>query len=219
MVSIVINLFSEYFLLLRLYVYSLFNPKVPHAFQFGERGYVVLIWGATANWYWLAAIARVLNKHGFKIYVPNEIGRNTQSIPVIAEKVYNYIKAQSLRKVIFVSHSKGGLVAKYILDHFNDEDRIVQSISISAPYHGSVLGYFDIFNITESTPGSQFLRRENTNSKNNSKIVQLYSELDNHVIPRSNLILVGATNIMIDCIGHTRILEDKKTVEEILKYV
>lgn len=202
------DLIKEYLLIGRLKLKK--NELIPKSWGEGTKGNMVLLPGLNEKYVFLEKLADFFNNSGYKIHVvkydPND------KIENITEVVANYIKNMGLKRVILLGHSKGGLVAKYLMDYFPKVNRvIIKSISIATPYGGSLLGYFRIWNSWHLRPGSEILIKVRKKNENLSKIINIYSRVDNHVIPNRNLVLDGAKNIMVDMVGHTRIVESEET--------
>jgi hypothetical protein len=66
-------------------------------------------------------------------------------------------------------------------------------------------------------PSSKEIKNILNSNINYPNIYNIYPTIDNHVLPNKNLILNGAKNIKVNVVGHTRILEAKKTLKTILK--
>lgn len=185
--------------------------------KIGEKRNVLLIQGISETFVYLKTIGNALNNDGYRInfltsYSPND------KIENIAEKIVEFIKNKNLQNLNIITHSKGGLVARYISQNYRDIDQRIKTIfTIATPHHGSLFAHL-VKSQKQMLPNSEFLKNLNSTSSN-SKIINIYPRIDNHVIPNSSLILKGAKNIKLDIIGHTRILEDKKTMEEIKKYL
>ncbi|MBP9782029.1 hypothetical protein KBC89_05235 [Candidatus Woesebacteria bacterium] len=208
---------TEYVLIIKYKCRSVLVRKPPTAWSQGSRGNVVIVPGFGETWTGLATIATSLNTDGYKIFVVHDLGRNFVPLESGVRMVKNLIAQENLKNVVLLSHSKGGVIGKLLLDDQDFSKRIQQSISIAVPYKGSIFGYPRILSLAELIPGSCEIKSLNSATKNNSKILNLYPTLDNHVIPNRNLILEGANNICINIVGHTRILEAKETIAVILE--
>lgn len=219
MLKTIIDLISEYLLILKKQIKSLVFTKPPEKWQRGIKGNIILLPGFAETWIFLDTISNALNQLGFRIYVIKPLGRNLEPIEIQLEKVKKFIEFESIQEFILLSHSKGGLVAKLLLDDPIYSERIKKSISIAVPYKGSLWGLLYIFSLKQLVPKSNIIERVNASSDENSKIVNLYPKLDNHIIPNRNLLLGKAKNMCINIIGHSRILESKETLDNVIKKI
>jgi triacylglycerol esterase/lipase EstA (alpha/beta hydrolase family) len=181
----------------------------------GNKGNVILIPGFNENYIFMDTIASALYKEGYAIHVLPQLncrGKLEQE----AAKVSEYILNNELKTVILLGHSNGGLIAKVCLDNYPGiTNPIKRIITISTAWKGNVLGYINLFNLNEIRTDSPLIYKIFSNKNNLNKITNIYAKIDNHVIPNSNLLLPGATNILIDIVGHTRVLESPNTRDDI----
>jgi hypothetical protein len=211
----VFELDVEYLNIVKKHIEALFFINPPKKWREGTRGDIVLLPGFAETWVFFRTIGNGLNLLGYRIHTIGSLGRNFDSINVSVAKVKKFIESNHLQNIILLSHSKGGIIAKTLLDDPELSMIIKQSISIAVPYRGSFLGYTQILSLHEFTPTSTIIKEVNRLSVNNSKIINLYPKIDNHVIPNKNLLLEGANNICVNIIGHNRVLETKETFEKI----
>lgn len=216
---LIIDLLKEYLLIIQ---YSFLGKIKKHPYNWinGEMGDVVLIPGINENYYFLSTLGNELNNLGYKVHVLDN-WNSRENIKLIAEKLSEKITKLNFNNAYIIAHSKGGLVAKYYLDNYNNSNKVKKIISISTPYGGSKLARLNIFNsLNEMSLRSEILSHIIKNEFNNQKIINIYPKFDNHVIPNKNLYLEGAKeNIMIDIVGHTRILKSKELFEIIKKHI
>lgn len=217
LLAILIQFIEEYLLIVRKQIATLLFRTPPQQWNIGPKGNVIILPGFTETWTFLQTCADYLNKLGYRIYVVDTLGRNTSPIKADVEKVKQFIDTKKLDNIIFLTHSKGGIIAKFVIDDLRYASRVKQSISIACPYGGTIWGYLRIFLLAELMPESTIPKQIMNSPERNSKIINFYPKLDNHVIPNKNLILPGAKNICINVIGHTRILEAEATLNIIEK--
>lgn len=214
--NVVTEFIKEYALITKRRLQSLFISQPPTKWQKGERGIVYILQGLGEHFIFFTTIARALNERGFRIELISNLN-SLRPVKEIAGLVVEDLKLKKIDSLFFLSHSKGGLVAKFILDNYPKiNSKVIKSISIASPYGGSVLGYFRYLSAGELVPHSLLMTELASRTDNNHKIVALYPKKDNHVIPNSNLLLKGAKNICLPTIGHTLILEDPRTIEIII---
>lgn len=194
--------------------------KSPKNWNHGEKGNVVIIPGYAGKYCNLATIAEFLNNKGYRI-IPVPKVNSTDKIEVIKNQIINYIKKHKLNKLYFLAHSKGGLITKIILDENKDIfNNTILAFTIATPYKGTLFGNINMRNVDELSQNSRIIEQLNKSNVANSKIINIYSKTDDVIIPNESMYLKGAkANIMIDELGHNRILENRDTLKVIEKYI
>ena len=171
----------------------------------GERVPVVLLPGIFETWRFLRPLAEHIHAAGHPVHVVTALERNRMSVPEAAALVRRHLEEHDLDGVVIVAHSKGGLVAKYLMGMPDSGPRIRSAVTVSTPYAGSSLARFiplpSIRALAPSTPG---LVRLALSRAVNAQIVSVWGWFDPHVPEGSRL--EGARNIELDVGGHFRIL-------------
>jgi len=215
--KIILYIFAEYLLILRIHLKSFLYRNPPAKWLKGTKGDIILLQGFSETWLFLEKIGNTLSSAGYRIHVIGKLNHNRLSISKSSRIVEEYIQKHKLKNIIFISHSKGGIIAKYFIDHSIDNRLVKYSISIATPYKGSWLGYLKLLFLYELLPSSKILK--GLKQENNYRFLNIYAKLDNHIIPSKNAILSGAKNVCINIVGHTRILEAMETIQEIQKFL
>lgn len=175
---------------------------------------VLIIPGFGANWEAFFDIAQELYELKLKIHVVQEVNPY-ESIKTSGEKILNYVNNNKLDNLIIVSHSKGSLITKYILDNSTEiTNDVLLVITIGAPFQGAKAAHYFVgnpLNLKEISPDSNYVK--NLRTDNNEKIVNLIPKRNFRTIGRSQL--KGAENILIDCYGHSNFLHKKEVIEKI----
>lgn len=180
---------------------------------------IILIPGYLEKWNFLRKIANPLSHAGHPIYVVENLGYNTREIHYSAELIRELINKNSLKNVILISHSKGGLIGKYLLS-FNNVDGIEKLITVATPWAGSsIINFIPLKSAQELNPKSEIIEKLKLQDKINHKIVSIYGIYDNHVWPTKSCHLDGAKNIEINTHGHHTILFDKNVIKIVEKEV
>jgi triacylglycerol lipase len=175
---------------------------------------IILIPGVRAKWQFLKFIADSLAAQGYPIYVVEKLGYNRQAIDHSAKLVRELIDEKKLDNVIIVAHSKGGLIAKYLLAFANQDNRVKKVIAIATPWQGSeAVNFLPGKAYQELRPSSPMIAELNRQAAVNDKIVSIFGSFDNHVWPTESCRLDGAKNIQVDIYGHHKILFDKQVCE------
>ena len=187
----------------------------PPEWEYGKRGDVILIQGFGGTWSYLTKIGNLANKMGYKVHTLPKLKNNIAPVHKCSQILEEYLHENSITKAVVVAHSKGGVIAKYFLVNSKLANRITKVVSLSSPFKGTLLGYLDIFNSKELTPGSKLLQDLEKATTINKMFVNLYPRVDNLVIPNKNLVLKNAQNIKIDMVGHLRILISDKALKHV----
>ena len=217
LLEIISGIIQEYIFMIHNYCRSFMPMSVPNSWQNGERGDVILIQGFNERLFTFKKIGNFVNALGYKVYHIKKLDRNFITLAEGVKIIKQFILENNLEEVVLLSHSKGGLIGKYLIDDTEVNTYIKCSISIATPYHGSILGRLRWLSLYELMPNALHYKTMHLTTENNYKIFNLYPRIDNHVIPNRNLILKGANNIQIDVIGHSRIMGSEKTFKEIKK--
>ncbi len=179
---------------------------------------IILIPGYLEKWNFLRTIANPLSHAGHPIYVVKNLGYNSKEIHFSSKLVFELINEFNLKDVVIISHSKGGLIGKYMLSFNNDDGVIEKLIAVATPWAGSnIVKLVPHKSAKELHPKSEIIEKLKQQDKINHKIVSIYGVYDNHVWPTKSCHLDGAKNIEVNTHGHHTILFDKEVVKIIEK--
>ena len=176
---------------------------------------IILIPGIFGKWTFLKELGDVLSLEGHPVYIIPDLKYNLFSIPHSASIVDSLVKSvrvstPSFEKAIIVAHSKGGLIGKYFLNHYNKEGSVIQMISIATPYSGSSMAKFlPLDPIKELDTDSLIIQDLTKHVGINKKITSIIPEYDNHVWAEKGSYLEGAHNVHVTVHGHHRIVFDE----------
>ncbi len=163
------------------------------------------------SWVNFKKLAEYLNDNGYKIHVILPYP-SLEPIQKLTKSIENFIQKENLKKFYILAHSKGGIVAKFFMDsNSKSSNNLLKCLTIATPWQGTEFAHIKIANTKELQPKSKLLKKIN-NSKNKEKIVNIYGEIDNVIIPNKNLHLPGAKNIQLPIIGHLSILSNALTL-------
>lgn len=208
---LIIGFIIEYLLILKIHVVSL-GKTPPAKWSVGNKGDIILVLGFGETWRFLENIGNHLNQLGFRIHTIPEFSYNTLPISSSVQKLEDFVEYKNLTKVILLSHSKGGLIAKRYIDKGSNAMKVIRLFSIASPYQGTIWGYLYFFSLFEIAPDSLDIHKILSHTTNNKKIINIYAKWDNHIIPYKNAVLPGAVNKQIDVVGHTRVITAKETL-------
>lgn len=195
---------------------DLFVKNPPKKWLTGIRGDLLIVQGFGGRWTYMSTIGNLANSLGYKVHVLEKLGYNLKKIENSSQILEKYIRKENLKNTTIISHSKGGIIAKYFLVNSKLSNRVKKVISISSPFEGTLFAYIYFLNLYELTPKSKLIRGLSQNSNVNNKFINIYG-IDNIVIPNKNLYLAGAENLNLRIPGHMLILQNKKTLTEIEK--
>ncbi len=179
---------------------------------------VILLAGLSMNWHFMRHLGDLISLLGHPVYAIPGLKRNHLDVPSSAKFVRGLIDRHGLTNVVIVGHSKGGIIAKYLLVHLNHDGAVKKTIAIATPFSGSRLARIvPRRSFREMTPESQVIEQLSQNTSTNARIISIMPEIDNHL--RESSRLEGAQNIIVKARGHHKVLFDKeveRTVLEIL---
>lgn len=181
---------------------------------------IVLIPGLFERHDFLSAFADSLSLAGHPIYFSKELGRNVKNIADSAKIIEKLILDNNLQNIIIVSHSKGGLIGKYLLTFSEVKGRIKKIITIATPWEGSRL--FRLYlhkSFKELRPNSDIIEELRNHKEVNEKIVSIFGKSDNVIWPIESCKLKGAKNIEVNTYGHHKILFDKNVCDVVLSEI
>lgn len=184
-----------------------FDRSTPDALIAGEgdRAPVVLLPGIFETWRFLRPLAQHIHGSGHPVHVVTALEDNRMSVPEAAALVLRHLEEQDLTGVVIVAHSKGGLVAKYLMGMPDSGPRIRTAVTVATPFGGSSLARFiPLPSIRALLPDAPGVLRLALNRAVNAQIVSVWGWFDPHVPAGSRL--EGARNIELDVGGHFRVL-------------
>ncbi|HSQ81191.1 MAG TPA: alpha/beta fold hydrolase [Casimicrobiaceae bacterium] len=143
------------------------------------------------------------------------------SIELFAEQMEAKIDAirvaTGARRVMVVSHSMGGLVARAYLRRYG-AGKLARVLTIGAPHHGSVHAWmFPGTSLSQLRPGSPWLAALGSERLDPAlRFVSLWSWHDSMVAPQLSSRLAGAIDVALAGIGHNALLGDPGVFAQVL---
>lgn len=212
---------KDYLHLLKGYsLMYLYHKSPDHYLNFNIEGKVpvILISGIALKWSFLKNLGDKISLKGHPVYIVPKLGNNLIDIPNSASIIKDLIEENKLKNVIVVAHSKGGLIAKYLLVHLNKDNAVKKVIAIATPFSGSSLaGLIRHKSFKELSSDNKLVQDLNSYTAINNRIISIYPSFDNHVPEGS--ILADAENIKVNVKGHHKIVFDKKAQEIVIEKI
>ena len=204
---------------------------------------VILIPGILGKWSFMKHLGDRISLTGHPVYIVPQLKYNVYSIPSSARKVRtvivhaipkfghilphlplgselirNFIERHNIKGGVLVAHSKGGLIGKYLLAHYNQDQRIKGMVAIATPFSGSRLAKLIPHKaFKELATESKIIHALEAHQAVNHRIISIIPEFDNHVWAERGSYLEGAENIQVNIGGHHKVLFDKKVEDEVIK--
>jgi len=203
---------------------------------------IILIPGILSKWGYMKKLGDRISLRGHPVYIVQGLGYNLYNIPVSARILRAFIvrmmpkfrhvvreavrggeapgglvEKEGLKGAIIVAHSKGALIGKYFLAHYNVGHRVLGMIAVSSPFSGSSMARLiphDSFK--ELRTGSVIIHDLRRHQKVNGQIVSIYPEYDTHIRTTRGSFLEGAENIKIPVGGHNTLPANQKIMEAVL---
>ncbi len=181
---------------------------------------VMLVHGYFCNrglWWRLMAQfrARGIHSHAISLEPP------FASIDGLAEQLNRdieaYLKNSASTKLILVTHSMGGLVARAYLKRHGGA-RIAKLITLACPHHGTRIASLGLGqNAREMEPGSAWLGGLAGAETIPVAFVNVWSMHDNFVVPQTSSCLEGSQEIVLPRLGHLSFVFSGRVLKILLR--
>jgi pimeloyl-ACP methyl ester carboxylesterase len=186
----------------------------PESFRSGTLTPIVVIPGVYETWRFLEPLIRAMHDRGHPVFVVDALSWNNRPIVEAAELVSGFLAEHDLHDIVLVSHSKGGLIGKYVMSAGHERARVTSMLAVAAPFVGSVYARFLVLpSLRIFSPKNATILALAHDESVNSRIVSIYGEFDPHVPAGSEL--VGAKNVRLDTGGHFRVLAHPRVMAEL----
>lgn len=180
-----------------------------------DKPVVVAIAGLATCWEFLTPLIDGLIARGFQVAVVPQLGNNGSSVTHLAAHVKRFLRAHDeLSPVVFVTHSKGGLVAKRVLLEDPQWRYAVGAVTLAAPFAGAKTARYirgltkfgrEIVTLRPGTPSQLELEQMDAQDSRISSIAPVYDEI---VGLRGRV--RGGSNRAVSSLGHNRLLSDER---------
>jgi len=186
----------------------------PLTMRSGERAPVLVIPGIYESWKFLLPLVAQAHERGHPIHVVEPLGPNVRPVIESAEHVAEYLERNDLSGVLFLAHSKGGLIGKHVMIQPEGQRRVHGMVAVATPFKGSDYARFMIApSLRIFSPEDATIRALEAEAAVNARIVSIYGSFDPHIPSGSEL--AGAKNVRLDTGGHFRILEHPRILAEL----
>ncbi len=219
-------------------------PKHYLGYVVAGKAPVILIPGITTKWGFMKRLGDRISLAGHPVYVVPKLQYNIFNIPMSAQKVWNVIcditqqtghtssntqeisdkirvltETHGIAGAVLVTHSKGGLIGKYLLIHHNHSRQVKGLVAIAAPFSGSRIAHLIPHNaFKELRTDSEIIRELSGHTTVNRRIISIMPEFDNHVLEGSYL-NEALDNIIVPIHGHHKILFNSDVQNKVLESV
>jgi triacylglycerol lipase len=149
---------------------------------------------------------------------------SNQSNATIAAQVRdaaNALRASTgASKIDIVTHSMGGLSSRYYLKNLGGTTVVDEWVSLGGPNHGTntaVLCYPFSAGCRDMVPGSGFLNSLNSGDETPGSVRYgtFWSSCDEVINPDDSVLLSGATNTGVGCLGHSALRTDANVFNQV----
>lgn len=180
-----------------------------------EKPVVVALAGLATPWEFLSPLIDGLIARGFQVAVLPQLRHNGSSVAHLAEHVRRFLRTHAeLSPVMFVTHSKGGLVAKRVLLEDPHWRYAVGAVALAAPFAGASAARYvrgltkfgqEIITLRPGAPAQLELEQMDAADSRISSIAPVYDEV---VGIRGRV--RGGSNRAVSSLGHNRLLSDER---------
>ena len=147
---------------------------------------------------------------------------NVTTAREVSTKVDAILSATGATKVDIIAHSMGSLNTRYYLKNLSGTAKVDDWVSMGGPNHGTSTANFCFSTAcTEMRVGSTFLRalNEGDETPGTTNYGTFWSNCDEIINPDESVLLSGATNNAIGCVGHTAMLSDARVFPSVREFV
>lgn len=190
---------------------------------------VILIPGIMGKWSFMKELGDRISLNGHPVLVVPDLKYNLFSIPYAAEILRGAMDAfpklhvkgavpAAAQRIAIVGHSKGGLIGKYLMVHYNVDNMVCGMVAIATPFSGSRLARMVPHRaFRELAPEHTLIRDLENHREVNKKIISIIPEYDNHIWAPQGSFLEGAENIRVPVEGHHKVLFSPEVGHEVLR--
>tara|TARA_R110002020_G_scaffold37275_5_gene112708 strand:+ start:376 stop:1056 length:681 start_codon:yes stop_codon:yes gene_type:complete len=195
-------------------VRAAFDRTDPSAFRVGTRTPIVVLPGIYESWRFMLPLISAMHERGHPVHVINALRRNGRPVTDSAADVLEYLREHELRGAVIVAHSKGGLIGKQAMISGAMPEHVTGMLAIATPFAGSTYARFFLNRALRGfSPRDATIRALLLETAADARIVSVYGRFDPHIPGGSAL--PGARNVVLDTMGHFRVLADPRILDEL----
>ncbi|MEL6459494.1 MAG: alpha/beta fold hydrolase [Cyanobacteria bacterium J06621_15] len=162
-----------------------------------------------------------LKERGLTVYdldlSPND---GSKGLDDLAEQVATKVKSTFGGEQTFdlLGFSMGGIVSRYYVQRLGGINQVQRFITLSAPNHGTLTGYFNQgLGCVQMRPNSALLRDLNSDAQMLSQInfTSIWTPYDTMIVPASSSKMSVGDNLTVPVLVHAWMLTDKKSLSAI----
>ncbi|MEL6163105.1 MAG: alpha/beta fold hydrolase [Cyanobacteria bacterium J06628_3] len=162
-----------------------------------------------------------LKERGLTVYdldlSPND---GSKGLDDLAEQVATKVKSTFGGEQTFdlLGFSMGGIVSRYYVQRLGGINQVQRFITLSAPNHGTLTGYFNQgLGCVQMRPNSALLRDLNSDAQMLSQInfTSIWTPYDTMIFPASSSKMSVGDNLTVPVLVHAWMLTDKKSLSAI----
>lgn len=147
---------------------------------------------------------------------------NATTAQELAQQVQDLKAATGASEVDVVTHSMGGLSARYYTKNSGGDANVDGWVSLGGPNHGTTTANgCTQTSCVEMRPGSEFLNQLNSGDETpgDSRYGTWWSPCDEIILPQDSTVLSGAANNQTACISHGALHEDATVYQQVRDFV
>lgn len=144
---------------------------------------------------------------------------------LINAEVDALLRLTGASQIILVGHSMGGLAARAWIRHYG-RARVARVITLGTPHFGSTLARYGMgLNANQmlnsaDQPSAWLANLAASESEElRSRYLSISTRHDNIVAPQSSSLMPGATNIVVDLVGHVALGFDREILQLTLEHI
>ena len=152
----------------------------------------------------------------------NTAQSNVTTAREIQRKVDSILAATGSPRVDIITHSMGGLSARYYVKNLRGANKVDAWVSLAGPNHGTTTAYACFqTSCFEMRPGSSFLAKLNQKDETPGapRYATWWSTCDQVIVPQTSTPLSGATNTLTACLQHSQLREDFAVYQQVRDWV
>jgi triacylglycerol lipase len=177
---------------------------------------ILLVPGYGCNsglWWWLRNRLRRYGIFAEPVTLEPPLASIGDLAEALHEAIEAHLKEMESEKLVLVSHSMGGLIARAYLER-RGANRISKLITLACPHHGTRVAYYGLGdNALEMQPGSDFLCQLGKKDASGIPVTNIWSADDNFVVPQGSSRLAGTREFVLPRLGHLSFLFSRRVLE------